>query len=59
MKVWGGALESTGTDEASDIILGHAVQARDAAPLPAQSNRTVFVMCVLLEEEEERGMQRI
>lgn len=59
LKMWGGARGSRGTDEVSDVILGRAVQACDAAPLPAQSNQTVFVICVLLEkeEEEDREMQ--
>lgn len=54
MKVWGGARGSAGTDDVSDVIPGHAVQACDAAPLPAQSNRSFFAIRVLLDEEEER-----
>lgn len=54
MKVWGGALGSASEEAVSDVIPGHAVQARDAAPLPAQSNQIVFVICVLSEEERDR-----
>ena len=57
MKVWGGARGSAGTDDVSDVIPGHAVQACDAAPLPAQSNRSFFAIRVLLDKEEEREMQ--
>lgn len=58
MKMWGGTRGTRGTDAVSDVILGRTVQACDAAPLPAQSNQTVFVIRVLLEkEEEDREMQ--
>lgn len=38
-------------DDVSDVILGHAVQACDATPLPIQSSQIFFLTFVLLEEE--------
>ena len=49
---------STGAGAVSGVILGLPVQARDVAPVPAQSSQTSHVICALSEEGEKESCKQ-